>query len=332
MDCVDLNQTQNFSSPICSIGSYQYIKKIGSGSTGDVYLAENTLTHDQNAIKAVSTSFLAKAGLSERLTQEIKIQKSLSHPNILQLENVIITNDHIFLILEYCKYSSLYMYITRRGRFKENQAKSIIYGIASGLSYLHSKGISHRDIKLDNILLDENMVPKIADFGLSKYITNQNLLTTPCGSPLYAPPEVIKGYAYDGKSRDIWSLGIVIYAICCGTLPWMASTSTQLLHSILTEEIKIPEYFSAELRMLIMKMLKLDHSERPTIDEVLKDRWFTKLSYEDKSPQIASISSFSRHSMITHPTLKDSAVASMIIRRVRKSPITRSAKLQDRSF
>jgi serine/threonine protein kinase len=148
--------------------------------------------------------------------------------------------------------------------------------IAEAIRFIHGKNIVHRDLKPDNVLLDDVYAPKLADFGLCSLSKSGKLLRTPCGSPLYAPPEILINQGYEGKSADIWSLGILLYTMVTGTLPWTTDNRIQLFEQIKRADIDIPAHLSPALQDLLANMLQRDPTRRYSIEEVLESPWFPK--------------------------------------------------------
>ena len=144
----------------------------------------------------------------------------LRHPNIIQLYEIIETDDYIFLVTEYAEQGELFKLMSEEVRLSERAAGRIFIQIMNAVSYMHRLGIAHRDLKPENILLDVDFNIKLIDFGLSNYVEDGVKLSTACGSPCYAPPEMVSGNKYDGKTGDIWSLGIIFYGMICGSLPF----------------------------------------------------------------------------------------------------------------
>ena len=155
-----------------------------------------------------------------RIERELKILKSLMHNNLIQLYSIIESPKTIYLIMEYANGGELFYYIDQRKRLPEQEACKFFRQLISGIEYLHKLGISHRDLKPENLLLDHNKDIKIVDFGLSIIFSKSSLLSTPCGSPCYAAPEMIQGLKYGGSNVDLWSCGVILYAMIVGYLPF----------------------------------------------------------------------------------------------------------------
>jgi serine/threonine protein kinase len=195
------------------------------------------------------------------------------HPSIVQLVEIVFDSNLICVIMEYCSNGELFDIIAQQGRLDESMCRRIFSEVVEGIIYIHGKDIAHRDLKPENILLDANMHARIGDFGLCHDTNPRTLLDTPCGSLFYAPPEVISNQKYDGKLSDIWSLGVVLYTMASGALPWKETNQAQLVKQICEAEYTLPRHFSPSLKDLVSKLLKVEPSERLPIAEVAKHPW-----------------------------------------------------------
>jgi len=257
------------------IGQYEFIEIIGIGSFSTVFLVKPKSKDLRFACKAVSRELLIKNHMFERFEREVRLLQTFSHPNIVKLYDILYDDNLIYLILEDCPNGELFALISESGKLPEEECKTMFTHIVEGLVYIHSKEVAHRDLKPENILLDANMNPKIADFGLSHQVTTKALLSTPCGSPFYAPPEVISSKPYDGKQCDLWSLGVVLFTMSVGALPWTQQHQTALYKQIIEGEYKIPKSITGNLRDLIHKLMSVNPADRPTALEVLSHPWIT---------------------------------------------------------
>lgn len=275
MEFLSITIAQDFNIRLPTLlGNYRLMRLIGQGSTSAVFLANHIKTGDFYGLKIVPRSLLEKNNLLCRFEQELRVQQSLSHQNLLALHDIIYNENIIGLVMDYCRNGDLYSYLVNHDRLPEIEARNIFIGILEGLYYLHSKEIAHRDIKPENILLDEDLTPKIADLGLC-HTTYNSLLSTPCGSPFYVPPEVLNLEQYDGKKRDIWSLGIVLFAMVTSSLPWTELSQTALFSQIKNCDYVIPDFLSTRLQNLIRKMINNNPDDRPTCQEIFEDPWIT---------------------------------------------------------
>lgn len=180
------------------------------------------------------------------------------------------------MIMEYVSGGELFDYIVKHGKLQEHQARRFFQQIISGVDYCHRHMIVHRDLKPENLLLDHNMHVKIADFGLSNMMLDGEFLRTSCGSPNYAAPEVISGKLYAGPEVDIWSCGVILYALLCGTLPFDDEHVPSLFRKIKSGIFPIPEYLNKQVVNLVCQMLQVDPLKRATIEEIKKHEWFQK--------------------------------------------------------
>lgn len=255
---------------------YEYVKMIGSGAFSIVALVRHRGTRQLYASKICSRQILLENNCFDRFEQEVRTLQLLKHPNLVSLEDVVFDEHLIFLILEYCSNGELFKYIIDQSKLDERLAKRIFVQIVSGLQYVHSKNIAHRDIKPENILLDGDLNAKIADFGLCHATNSKILLKTPCGSLFYAPPEVIMNEEYDGKLSDIWSLGVVLFTMVTGSLPWKETNQTAVFSQIRKAEYAVPRYVSKNCSDLIYSLMKLNPMDRLTIDQILDHPWLNE--------------------------------------------------------
>lgn len=206
--------------PIVKIGHYLLGNTLGIGTFGKVKIGEHQLTKHKVAVKILNRQKIKSLDVVGKIRREIQNLKLFRHPHIIKLYQVISTPTDIFMIMEYVSGGELFDYIVKHGKLQEHEARRFFQQIISGVDYCHRHMIVHRDLKPENLLLDHNMHVKIADFGLSNMMLDGEFLRTSCGSPNYAAPEVISGKLYAGPEVDIWSCGVILYALLCGTLPF----------------------------------------------------------------------------------------------------------------
>ena len=204
----------------------------------------------------------------------MKILISLSHPNVIQVNEILENKSNYYIVMEYCAEGDLFNYIVHKKRLSDEETSFIFYQIINGLNYIHSQNISHRDLKPENILMLSNRIVKIIDFGLSNYYNIYDNLTTPCGSPCYAAPEMIQGKGYNGCCVDIWSTGIIVYAMICGYLPFEDKSNQKLFKKILKVKQKYPNYVSANAKDILNKMLCKEPSNRITMTEIKRHPFY----------------------------------------------------------
>jgi serine/threonine protein kinase len=272
-----------------TFGSYEVIRTIGSGAFSVAVLVNDRVKAMQFACKVVSRTFLMQSGTFHRFEQEVRLLEMIQHPHVVQVVDVIFTETLIFVVMEYCSGGELFQYLVDHGRLREGDCRRLFSAIVSAVAYLHSRGIAHRDLKPENILLGDGLVPKIADLGLCHMVAPDALMTTPCGSPQYAAPEVLSGKGYDGRASDVWSLGVVLFVMATATVPWRSTTQVQLFAEIAQAEYNVPGYLSGDLRALIRSMMNPNAADRPTIGEVAKSPWLSGEESPTALPQAAGV-------------------------------------------
>lgn len=254
--------------------NYRMGKTLGIGSFGKVKLAEHALTGYKVAIKILNRKKIKAMDMDEKVRREIKILRLFMHPHIIRLYEVVETPTDIFVVMEYVKAGELFDYIVEKGRLGENEARHFFQQIVSGVEYCHRNMVVHRDLKPENLLLDSKSNVKIADFGLSNVMRDGHFLRTSCGSPNYAAPEVISGRLYAGPEVDVWSCGVILYALLCGSLPFDDESIPNLFKKIKGGIYTLPSHLSPSARDLIARMLLVDPLKRITIPEIRQHPWF----------------------------------------------------------
>ncbi|XP_072365627.1 serine/threonine-protein kinase MARK1 isoform X3 [Scyliorhinus torazame] len=254
------------------VGNYRLLKTIGKGNFAKVKLARHVLTGREVAVKIIDKTQLNPTSL-QKLFREVRIMKILNHPNIVKLFEVIETEKTLYLIMEYASGGEVFDYLVAHGRMKEKEARAKFRQIVSSVQYCHQKYIVHRDLKAENLLLDADMNIKIADFGFSNEFTIGNKLDTFCGSPPYAAPELFQGKKYDGPEVDVWSLGVILYTLVSGSLPFDGQNLKELRERVLRGKYRIPFYMSTDCENLLKKLLVLNPAKRGSLEQIMKDRW-----------------------------------------------------------
>ncbi|KAA0723176.1 Serine/threonine-protein kinase MARK2 [Triplophysa tibetana] len=254
------------------IGNYRLLKTIGKGNFAKVKLGRHVLTGKEVAVKIIDKTQLNSTSL-QKLFREVRIMKLLNHPNIVKLFEVIETEKTLYLFMEYASGGEVFDYLVAHGRMKEKEARAKFRQIASAVQYCHQKCIVHRDLKAENLLLDADMNIKIADFGFSNEFTVGNKLDTFCGSPPYAAPELFQGKKYDGPEVDVWSLGVILYTLVSGSLPFDGQNLKELRERVLRGKYRIPFYMSTDCENLLKKFLILNPTKRGSLEQIMKDRW-----------------------------------------------------------
>eukprot|EP00178_Gracilaria_changii_P025351 TRINITY_DN78132_c0_g1_i1.p1 TRINITY_DN78132_c0_g1~~TRINITY_DN78132_c0_g1_i1.p1 ORF type:complete len:482 (+),score=87.97 TRINITY_DN78132_c0_g1_i1:1163-2608(+) len=260
------------------VGPYIFGKTLGTGSTGKVKLAKNTDTDEIVAIKIVRKDYLEnKPSLKKKMRREISVLKVLHHPNLMSLIDVFEIETHLFLVMEFVDGLELFEYLVRRGALQIPEALNFFQQIICGLEYCHRRLICHRDLKPENLLLDRNFVIKIADFGMTSLSPPDSLLETSCGSPHYCDPMVVSGDKYDGLKADIWSCGVILYAMVTGRLPFDDDNIQRLLQKVQAGQYHLPSNLPPDLRDLIKSMLTVAPEERITLEGIKQHPWFTSI-------------------------------------------------------
>uniref|UniRef100_A0A4W6D260 MAP/microtubule affinity-regulating kinase 3 n=1 Tax=Lates calcarifer TaxID=8187 RepID=A0A4W6D260_LATCA len=260
------------------IGNYRLLKTIGKGNFAKVKLARHILTGREVAIKIIDKTQLNPTSL-QKLFREVRIMKTLNHPNIVQLFEVIETEKTLYLIMEYASGGEVFDYLVAHGRMKEKEARAKFRQIVSAVHYCHQKNIVHRDLKAENLLLDADSNIKIADFGFSNEFTAGSKLDTFCGSPPYAAPELFQGKKYDGPEVDIWSLGVILYTLVSGSLPFDGQNLKELRERVLRGKYRVPFYMSTDCEGILRRFLVLNPAKRCSLEQIMKDKWIN-VGYE----------------------------------------------------
>ncbi|KAM5319178.1 serine/threonine-protein kinase SIK3 isoform 2-T2 [Glossophaga mutica] len=254
------------------IGYYEIDRTIGKGNFAVVKRATHLVTKAKVAIKIIDKTQLDEENL-KKIFREVQIMKMLCHPHIIRLYQVMETERMIYLVTEYASGGEIFDHLVAHGRMAEKEARRKFKQIVAAVFFCHCRNIVHRDLKAENLLLDANLNIKIADFGFSNHFTPGQLLKTWCGSPPYAAPELFEGKEYDGPKVDIWSLGVVLYVLVCGALPFDGSTLQNLRARVLSGKFRIPFFMSTECEHLIRHMLVLDPSKRLSMEQICKHKW-----------------------------------------------------------
>jgi len=249
--------------------NYKYIQTIGSGAFSVVVLFQSVKTNELFACKVVSRKELIAENGINRFEQETRIQQCINHPNIIKIFEIVYQEELIFVIMEYCSNGELFKYVADHPRISSLIVQQIFMQTTSAVAFLHSRGIVHRDIKPENILLTGDLTAKLADFGFSKEEHFGYLLSTPCGSTYYAAPEILSGKIYDGEKADIWSLGVVLYCLSTGTLPWTEEHPALVTKQITSFQFMVPSFLTKEIRDTISQCMNPNPMSRPTADQLL---------------------------------------------------------------
>ena len=263
--------------------NYEILSPLGKGTFGLVRLGRDKSTGEKVAIKILEKNRIITSKDEERVKREMDILKKVNHINVIKIMKIEEDAQKIYLIMEFCEKRELFNYIVKKEKLDEIEAAYFYYQLINGLECLHHNGIAHRDLKPENLLISKDNILKIIDFGLSNYFSRRNYLTTPCGSPCYASPEMIYGEKYDGFLADIWTSGIVLYAMLCGYLPFEDPDNEALLRKIMRMDIEYPEDLSKDSIDLMEKILMVNPVERISIPEIKKHPFYLKGKNKFKS-------------------------------------------------
>uniref|UniRef100_A0A7N8YHM5 non-specific serine/threonine protein kinase n=1 Tax=Mastacembelus armatus TaxID=205130 RepID=A0A7N8YHM5_9TELE len=265
------------------VGNYRLLKTIGKGNFAKVKLARHILTGREVAIKIIDKTQLNPNSLQKVIYPlSFSPLPSVTLSHCVKLFEVIETERTLYLVMEYASGGEVFDYLVAHGRMKEKEARAKFRQIVSAVQYCHQKHIVHRDLKAENLLLDADMNIKIADFGFSNEFTLGNKLDTFCGSPPYAAPELFQGKKYDGPEVDVWSLGVILYTLVSGSLPFDGQNLKELRERVLRGKYRIPFYMSTDCENLLKRFLVLNPAKRGTLEQIMKDRWINAGFEEDE--------------------------------------------------
>ncbi|XP_063700636.1 serine/threonine-protein kinase BRSK1 [Culicoides brevitarsis] len=256
------------------VGPYRLEKTLGKGQTGLVKLGVHCISGKKVAIKIINREKLTKSVLM-KVEREIAIMKLIDHPYVLGLMEVYENKKYLYLILEHVSGGELFDYLVKKGRLTPKEARKFFRQIISALDFCHSHSICHRDLKPENLLLDDKNNIKIADFGMASLQPAGSMLETSCGSPHYACPEVIRGEKYDGRRADVWSCGVILYALLVGALPFDDDNLRQLLEKVKRGVFHIPHFVPPDCQSLLRGMIEVNPEKRLTLADINKHPWVT---------------------------------------------------------
>ncbi|KXS11220.1 Pkinase-domain-containing protein [Gonapodya prolifera JEL478] len=273
------------------IGPYVLGRVLGVGSAGKVFQGTHVDTGQVVAVKVrlgvvrrlslvrvlihPDSTALHTREANRKMEREVTLMKLIRHPNVMELYDVYETERELYLILEYVPGGELFEHLVERGRLPEPEALAFFQQIVYAVRWCHGCMVCHRDLKPENILLDRRRRQvKIADFGMASTAFAGRMLLTSCGSPHYASPEIIRGVAYDGATADIWSLGVILFALLTGNLPFDDENIRRLLQKVKAGVYNIPEFVPRAAADLIRRILVVDPARRLTMEGIISHPWF----------------------------------------------------------
>eukprot|EP01105_Mastigella_eilhardi_P005345 TRINITY_DN1707_c0_g1_i1.p1 TRINITY_DN1707_c0_g1~~TRINITY_DN1707_c0_g1_i1.p1 ORF type:complete len:709 (-),score=191.94 TRINITY_DN1707_c0_g1_i1:76-2202(-) len=265
---------------VYQIGDYVLEKTLGQGQFGKVKLGTHVPTQRKVAVKIMNKSRVTGDTMN-MVKREIGIMKQMSHPYIIQLYQVIETKDQLFLVMEHASGGEVMDLILTHGCLREDQARKLFRQAAEAVAFCHSQKTVHRDLKAENLLLDANMNIKLIDFGLSNWFVPGKKLSTFCGSPTYASPELVQRHPYFGPEVDCWALGVLLYVFVCGVLPFDGNSFYELYNNIIEAKYNLPATVSPQCKDLIQKILVPNIANRYKIEQILTHPWVTAGKEED---------------------------------------------------
>jgi serine/threonine protein kinase len=256
-----------------SIGPYDLADSIGEGSFSIVKRARNRTTDQLFACKCIANEIMDDPELKSKFESEIRVHQQLQHPGIVRLSDLHRDDHYTYVVMELCSSGELFSVLLDEGQIAEPAAQSIMRRVLQAVHFIHARGISHRDMKPENILIDANGAPKLSDFGFARLLEPGALVATPCGSPCYASPECLSGDPYDPIKSDIWSLGVLLYVMVTGSFPWTTNNQPQLYNQIKKGDYLVPAGVPRRCADFIRKLMKVDTATRLTAEQALAHPW-----------------------------------------------------------
>jgi serine/threonine protein kinase len=292
-----------------TIGRYIYVRTLSSGASCVAIEVVNCMTHEHLACKVVSRQLLTESGAFSSFEQELRVHQFLNHPNIVKIHDILYEPDFVFVFLDLCACDLLTFIVNHPSAFPSIYRPIIIH-ILKGLEYLHARGIAHRDIKPDNILLTQSNDAKLADFGNCE-VVNQAGEPKAGGTIIYAAPEIFLKSSTVGIKADIWSFGIVLFVMFAGQLPWQDGDRDVLVDQITHRRVSSAFLIPRDAEGLFQRCTELDPAKRPSVTELLKDPWLLSEPTRKITPGMSQLSmSMSQLTFIpTGPMRRSSCVS-----------------------
>ena len=235
--------TEYLSQDNISLSNYEFKNTIGKGTFGKVKLAVYKQTNQNRAIKILNKKQIETKKEMHLVKRELNALKLLSHPNLVHVNQIFQDSQNYYIDMEYCENGELFDYIVKKHQLTENESAIFFYQLINAVEYIHKNNIAHRDLKPENLLLTKNKILRVIDFGLSNINDGKHLLSTKCGSPSYAVPEILKRTKYDGFKSDIWCCGIILFAMLSGYLPFEGADNKTLFRHILECKVEFPDAY-----------------------------------------------------------------------------------------
>jgi len=259
---------------------YTFIEKVGEGGFGEVWKAVHK---ESGTVVAIKKVFLEKVSnnVLRLLERECECLLRLKHNCIIEAWDVFQSEDEkvLFMVMEYCSKGDMLAYMLRKKKLSEKKSFSFISRVVEGVDFMHKEGYCHRDLKLENLFLDKKKKVKVGDFGFSTKWSNDAYLKDHPGSFHYSSPEIVTGSPYKGPEADVWSLGVILFTMATGMLPFRGDKSV-LANKIVKADVPYPTTISSELKTLLLSMLNPNRRERATLTEVKSSAWFQKMEIE----------------------------------------------------
>ena len=261
-----------------TIGPYTLSKYLGEGAFSVVRECTKEGNDEILACKVIPKTRMNTQKLMDRLEVEMRVNQQLHHPGIVQMMDMLCDKNNYYIIMELCKNGDLIGYLKEKKKLKESEAKPVFHQILETMAYLHHMRVAHRDMKPENILIDDEGKVKITDFGLSNFVNQDDLVTTPCGTAIYLSPECLSKKPYSGFTNDAWACGVILYYILTGNIPWTKKAQAQMFQQILKGEYSVPMSLSSEAKSLIKGLMTVDPAKRLTVNDALQHKWFKGMS------------------------------------------------------